>query len=72
MSRIQLLAIKFENLKMKEGETITEYNVRLGDIANNSFSLGKKMSEEKLVRKILSSLPKRIYMKVTPLKKPKM
>ena len=35
------------------------------EIANSSEALGEKMSDEKLVRKILRSLPKRFAMKVT-------
>src|SRR3954467_14312330 len=35
------------------------------EIANNLGALGEKMSEAKLVRKILRSLPKRFDMKVT-------
>src|SRR4051812_1270490 len=35
------------------------------EIASNSGALGDKISEEKLVRKILRSLPKRFDMKVT-------
>jgi hypothetical protein len=40
-------------------ETISEFNTRLRDISNSSFALGEKMSEKKLARKILRSLPKR-------------
>ncbi|MCH81188.1 gag-pol polyprotein [Trifolium medium] len=65
MSKLQLLTTKFENLKMEEDETISEFNTRLRDITNSSFALGEKMSEEKLARKILRSLPKRFDMKVT-------
>jgi hypothetical protein len=65
MSKLQLLTTKFENLKMDIDETISEFNTRLRDIANSSFALGEKMSEEKLARKILRSLPKRFNMKVT-------
>jgi hypothetical protein len=65
MSKLQILTTKFENLKMDEDETILEFNARLHDIANTSFYLGEKMSEEKLARKILISLPKRFNMKVT-------
>jgi hypothetical protein len=64
-SRIQLLTTKFESLKMKEDETIQDYYVNVLDIANRFDSLGEKLSDEKLVRKILRSLPKRIDMKVT-------
>lgn len=65
MSRLQLLATKFENLKMQEDETIVEFNVRLFYIFNESFALGEKILEEKLVRKFLRSLPKKFDMKVT-------
>src|ERR1051325_3779127 len=65
MSRLQMLTIKFENLKMKEDETIHEFHMNILEIANTSGALGEKMSEEKLVRKILRSLPKRFAMKVT-------
>lgn len=50
---------------MDEKESICDFHIRLCDISNTSFSLGKKMSEEKLARKILKSLPKRFDMKVT-------
>lgn len=65
MSRLHLLTNKFENLRMNEDESICEFDIRLCDIANTSFSLSEKMSEEKLTRKILRSLPKRFDIKVT-------
>ena len=65
MSRLQMLTTKFENLRMKEDETIHEFHMNILEIANTSGALGEKMSEEKLVRKILRSLPKRFAMKVT-------
>jgi hypothetical protein len=65
MSRLQLLTTKFENLKMKEIKNIHDFHVNILDIANSFDSLGEKMFDEKLVRKILISLPKRFDMKVT-------
>lgn len=65
MSRLHLLTTKFESLKMSEEKIITKSNVRLLDITNGSFVLGEKISKEKLVRKVLRSLPKRFDMKVT-------
>ncbi|MCI10390.1 gag-protease polyprotein, partial [Trifolium medium] len=65
MAKLQLLTTKFENLRMKDDEGIQEFHMNIMDIANSSESLGEKMSEEKLVRKILRSLPKRFDMKVT-------
>lgn len=49
---------------MKEDEFISDFDIRLCDIDKISFALGEKMSEEKLVRKILKSLPKKFDMKV--------
>ncbi|XP_057452263.1 uncharacterized protein LOC130744085 [Lotus japonicus] len=65
VSRLQLLTTQLENLKMKEDETISEFHMRVRDMVNASFAMGEQMSEEKLVRKILRSLPKRFDMKVT-------
>lgn len=51
MLRLQLLTTKFENLRMNEDETVSEFHIRMRDIANTLFGLGEKMSEEKLFRK---------------------
>jgi len=50
---------------MQEDDTIQDYYMNVLDIANSFDSLGEKFSDEKLVRKILRSLPKRFDMKVT-------
>ncbi|XP_057452420.1 uncharacterized protein LOC130744244 [Lotus japonicus] len=65
MSRLQLLTTQFENLRKKEEKTISDFHMRVRDLANASFALGEQMSEEKLARKILRSLPKKCDMKVT-------
>ncbi|KAK2401971.1 gag-protease polyprotein [Trifolium repens] len=65
MSNFQLLTTKFENLRMKEEESIQDFHMNLLDIANSFEALGEKVSDEKLSRKILRSLPKRFDMKVT-------
>ena len=65
MSRLQLLTTKFENLKMLEDESIHDFHMNVLAIANAFSALGEKISEEKMVRKILRSLPKRFDMKVT-------
>ena len=56
---------------MREEETIGDFNARLCDIANEAFALGEKMSEEKLVRKTLRSLPKRFAYKVITIEEAK-
>jgi len=50
---------------MMEDESIHDYHLNIIDIANAFESLGEKISDEKLMRKILRSLPKRFDMKVT-------
>src|ERR1044072_2015896 len=65
MSRLQLLTTQFENLRMAEYESISDFHMRVRDLANKSLDLGEQISEEKLVRKILRSLPKKFSMKVT-------
>ena len=64
-AKIQLLNTKFENLKLLEDESIQDYHLNILDIANSFESIGEKTYKEKLVRKILRSLPKRFDMKVT-------
>ena len=41
MSRLYIITSQFEALKMLEGESIVEYNVKILDITNESFSLGE-------------------------------
>ncbi|CAM8989605.1 unnamed protein product [Rhodiola kirilowii] len=45
-----------------------DFNTRVLDISNESFVLGEPMNEEKLVRKVLRSLPKRYAMKALAVK----
>ena len=71
LSKLQILTTRFENLRMKEDESISDFNGRLCDIANEAFALGEKFSEEKLVRKTLRSLPKRFAYKVTAIEEAK-
>ena len=60
-----MLTSKFENLRINDDESIAEFNVRILDISSELFALGEKISEERLVRKMLRSLPKKFDMKVT-------
>ncbi|XP_045789080.1 uncharacterized protein LOC123884116 [Trifolium pratense] len=71
MSRLQLLTTKFENLRMNDDETIQEFHMTLLDYDNQFDALGEKVPEEKLVRKMLRSLPKKFNMKVTAIEEAK-
>ena len=64
LAKLQLLSSKFENLKMNEDESIQDFHMIVLDIANDSEDLGEKISEDKMIKKMLRCLPKRFYMKV--------
>ncbi|KAA0067564.1 Retrovirus-related Pol polyprotein from transposon TNT 1-94 [Cucumis melo var. makuwa] len=64
ISRLQLITSKFEALKMTEDESVSEYNERVLEIANDLLLLGEKISESKIVCKVLRSLPRKFDMKV--------
>ncbi|CAM8903043.1 unnamed protein product [Rhodiola kirilowii] len=64
-SRMQMVTTKFEDLKMKEEETIVEFNTRVLDLLNEAAALGKPIEEERIASKVLRSLPQRFAMKVT-------
>ena len=63
--KLQYLTTNFEALNMKEDETVEEFNVRIRDLSNESYSLGEPMSDEKLVRKTLRALNSKFRMKIT-------
>ncbi|KAA0065827.1 gag-pol polyprotein [Cucumis melo var. makuwa] len=65
ISRLQLITSKFEALKMFEDESVSEYNERVLEIANESLLLGEKILDSKIMRKVLRSLPRKFDMKVT-------
>ncbi|CAM8944278.1 unnamed protein product [Rhodiola kirilowii] len=50
---------------MHDDETIKDFNARVCDLVNEASTLSEALPEEKVVRKILRSLPKRFAMKVT-------
>ncbi|CAA0813545.1 Unknown protein [Striga hermonthica] len=66
-TRLRLLAAKFETIRMLENENISSYTAKLMNIANECYSLGEPISNEKLVAKVMRSLPKRFNMMITAL-----
>ena len=63
--KLQYLTTNFEALTMLEDESVAEFNVRIRDLDNESYSLGKPMIDEDLVRKTLRALSPRFKMKIT-------
>ena len=64
-SKFQRLTTSFEEIKMEEDESFDEFYAKLKDIVNSAFNLGKTISEPKIVRKVLKSLPERFHAKIT-------
>ncbi|XP_076942472.1 uncharacterized protein LOC143612349 [Bidens hawaiensis] len=58
-ARLQTLTQELDNMRMKETETIDEYSNRLSGVASRSASLSEVVDETKLVKKFLTSLPRR-------------
>jgi hypothetical protein len=56
-AKLQMLNSRFEEIKMLENETFGEFYTRINDLRNSMVSLAKKVSDVKLIKKILRSLP---------------
>jgi hypothetical protein len=69
--KLQMLISRFEEIKMMEDETFGEFYSKMSDLRNSMVSLGKVVSDVKLIRKILRSLLERFGIKVTTIKKNK-
>eukprot|EP00253_Pinus_taeda_P009270 PITA_09270 len=54
--KLQTLKRDFENLKMQEAESISDYCVRVKDVVNKMATLGEAVSNEVLIKKVLRSL----------------
>ncbi|XP_073030765.1 uncharacterized protein [Primulina eburnea] len=63
-TRLRMLTSKFEMMRMEESENILEYDRRLREISNEAFSVGESISNERLVSKVLRSLPERFNIKI--------
>jgi hypothetical protein len=70
-AKLQMLISKFEEIKMLEDETFGEFYSKMSNLRNSIVSLGKTISDVKLIRKILRSLPERFRIKVTTIEESK-
>jgi hypothetical protein len=64
-AKLQMLISKFQEIKMLEEETFGEFYSKMSELRNSMVSLGKPVSDVKLIRKILRSLLERFRIKVT-------
>ncbi|KAJ8747411.1 hypothetical protein K2173_013015 [Erythroxylum novogranatense] len=62
---------EFEMMKMKDSETIKDYSDKLLAIANKVKLLGKDFSDERIIQKILVTLPEKYESKISSLEESK-
>jgi F0F1-type ATP synthase alpha subunit len=60
-----MLISKFKEIKMLEEETFGEFYTKISNLRNSMVSLGKSISDVKLIQKILRSLTKCFRIKMT-------
>ena len=70
-SKLQRLTTSFKEIRIDKDESFNEFYAKLQDIVNSTFNLGEQISEPKIVRKILRSLPERFHAKITTIEESK-
>jgi hypothetical protein len=70
-AKLQMLISKFEEIKMLEDETFGEFYSKMSDLRNQMVSLGKTISDVKLISKILRYLLECFRIKVTTIEESK-
>jgi ribosomal protein L12E/L44/L45/RPP1/RPP2 len=66
-----MLISRFEEIKMLEEKTFGEFYSKMSDLRNSMVSLGKPVSDVKLIQKVLRSLSERFRIKVTTIEESK-
>jgi hypothetical protein len=66
-----MLISRFEEIKMLDNETFGEFYTRINDLRNSMVSLKKRVSDVKLIKKILRSLLEHFRIKVTAIEESK-
>ncbi|KAK0570732.1 hypothetical protein LWI29_005604 [Acer saccharum] len=64
-SKLQMLQVKLETIKMEEDECFNDFQIKLMDIVNQSHQLGDPYSDMRIKQKIMRSFPKRFELKVS-------
>jgi hypothetical protein len=63
--KLQSLWTQFETLRMTESETVDQFMTRVMGIVNQIRLIGETITDQRIVEKILRSLPKKFEMVVT-------
>jgi hypothetical protein len=70
-AKLQMLVSQFEGIKMHGDDTFNEFYTKIRDSRNSMVSLGKNISNAKLIKKILRFLSERFRIKVTTIEESK-
>ena len=70
-TKLQMLATRFEELRMSEDESFDSFYSKLNEVVISKFNLGEKMEDLKVIRKILRSLLESFRAKVTAIEESK-
>jgi len=70
-AKLQLLVSQFHGIKMLEEESFNGFYTKISDLQNYTINLGNKISDAKIIKKILRSLPERFKIKVTTIEESK-
>lgn len=61
-ARLQTLKSEFDNLRMKEDESIDEFTAKLSGMATNYSNLGATLENAALVKKLLDFVPNKFFL----------
>ena len=64
-TKLQMLTIRFEELRMSEDESFDSFYNKLNEVVIGKFNLGEKTDDSKVVQKILCSLLESFRAKMT-------
>ena len=70
-TKLQMLTIQFEELKISEDESFDSFYSKLNEVVVSKFNLGEKTEDSKIVKKILRSLPESFHAKVIAIEESK-
>ena len=70
-TKLQMLTIQFEEVKMREEKSFDSFYGRLNEIVIAKLNFGEKIEDAKVVRKVLRSLPESFKAKVTAIEESK-
>jgi hypothetical protein len=70
-AKLQMFISRFEEIKMLEDEIFREFYTKMSDLRNLMVSLGKTVSDVKLIQKVLKYLSERFKIKMTVIEESK-